>query len=213
MAGSAPKSSTSQQLRAVTSDSRLITGTLLGTPILGSVEYFLEKYGPAAGGNIVASLPQWRDFVRPNAPALGLLSARRYPYAFLSDVVKAMVKTARVGDEDAFIREIAAAGIDRAMSTTMRTMLRIATPQQLAASGQASWSSFHDTGRVEATSVGKEYYVRTTEWHRHEVIVCKISMEVRRRILERMGLRNVTARRERCLGWGHDDCVVRLRWD
>jgi hypothetical protein len=185
---------------------------MIGTPIVGACEVFLERHGPAAGAAVVAGLPQWREHLRPNTPALGLIGARKYPYIFIADLVRTMMSVTHAHDEDAFIRETAAAGIDRSMTTTMRTMLRFTRPEQLAAKAQESWSAFHDTGTVRVTIDGKDYLARVTDWQRHEVIVCKIALEVRRRIFERMGLKPTLARRERCVGWGHDDCVVRIRW-
>ena len=34
----------------------------------------------------------------------------------------------------------------------------------------------------------------------------------RRRLIERTGKTNVDARREKCVGFGHDVCVVRVKW-
>ncbi|MFI5298229.1 MAG: hypothetical protein ACHREM_09040 [Polyangiales bacterium] len=195
-----------------TSETRLVTGNMIGTPIVGATEVFLERNGPAAGASVVAALPQWREHLRPNTPALGLIGARKYPYPFIADLVRTMMHVTHVADEDAFLREYAAAGIDRSMTTTMRTMLRFTRPEHLAARGQESWRAFHDTGTVRVTIDGNDYMTRVTDWQRHEVIVCKIAMEVRRRIFERMGLKLTMVRRERCVGWGHEDCVIRIRW-
>ena len=207
------RSGTSGTRPAVSSEPRLGVGNLIGTPMVGSADEFIERYGPAAASSVVAALPQWREYVRPNAPSLGLIGARKYPYAFVSDLVRAMAKSVRAPDEDLYIRQIAAAGIDRSMSTTMRTLLRLSKPKAYADHAQETWSAFHDTGRVIATVTGNEYIARVTDWQHHEVVVCKISLEVRRRIFEKIGLKLVLARREKCVAWGHDACVNLFRWD
>ncbi len=70
---------------------------------------------------------------------------------------------------------------------------------------------FHDCGRVSVVSEEREYAVTVADWANHDGYVCRIAMEVRRSLIERTG-RRVEARRERCVSFGHDVCVVRLKW-
>ncbi len=189
-------------------------GTMVGTPLVGAMEWWLQRYGRAAGHEVLTRLsPSARAQLDPHHPSLGLLGARRYPYAMLSELFKAMAVVARAPSEDQFLREVAAAGIDAAMGTAMRVLLRLAAnPKSLAARGQEAWDMFHDSGRVQVVCSEHDYVSTITDWRGHDVVMCKIALEVRRRILEQMGLRDVTAHRERCVAWGHECCEVRLHW-
>src|SRR5688500_304555 len=80
-------------------------GSMIGTPIVGGVEYFTRTYGQAAANEIVARVPaQWAELLRPDVPSLGVLGARRYPYAFVGDLVYTMRTVANHPDEDRLIR-------------------------------------------------------------------------------------------------------------
>lgn len=187
---------------------------MMGTPLVGAIEYYLARYGRVAGHETVVRIPaRWRPLLEPHAPALGVLGSRKYPYPFIGDVVRTMAAVAKVPDEDAFFRELAVAGIDASLNTAMRVLLRYAsTPSSLAARGNEAWRMFHDSGHVTAVATEGEYLATTSEWANHDVVVCKVVMEVRRRLIERTGKSNVIARREKCLAWGHDVCSTRIRW-
>lgn len=195
-------------------DPALTVGNLVGTPMVGAIEWFAKKYGNAAAHEVVSKMPdRWRGWLRPNAPALGILGAKKYPYAFCGDLMRTVVQVSRVSDEDAFIREFAAAGIDASVGTVARILLRYAaTPQILAGRGQEAWSLFHDCGRVSVTCTEREYVTTITDWTNHDAMVCRISMEVRRRLIERSGKKVIESRRDKCVAWGHSLCIVRLRW-
>ncbi len=191
-------------------------GTMLGTPMIGAVDHYLTKYGRAAGHEVVARVsPKFKGLLLPHAPMLGLVGSRRYPYPFLGELVRTMATVVRVADEDAFIRELSIAGIDAAVNTAMRVLLRIAqSPESLAARGQEAWNLFHDSGRITILSVTEhEYMSQVDQWPNHDVTVCKVVMEVRRRLIQRTGKRHVEARREKCVAWGHDACTTRVRWE
>lgn len=192
----------------------MTVGNLSGTPMVGALEWYLKKYGNAAGHELVAKMPErWRGWLRPNAPALGILGAKKYPYAFCGDMVRTAMSVLHIGDEDKFIREFAAAGIDASVGTVARILLRYAaTPQSLASRGQEAWNLFHDAGRVHVVCTDNEYTVTITDWTNHDVAVCRISMEVRRRLIERSGRKVLECRRDKCVAWGHPNCVVTLRW-
>jgi hypothetical protein len=187
---------------------------MIGTPMVGAMSWWLGRWGPAAGHEVWTRLgPASRIYLDPHHETLGILGARRYPYAFLAELFRTMAAVSRAPSEDRFLRDLASAGIDAAMSTTMRVLLRIgATPERLAARGQEAWDLFHDSGKVSVTVRDRTYVSTITDWANHEVIVCKVALEVRRRILERTGLSDVSAHRERCVAWGHDCCEVRLTW-
>ncbi len=193
---------------------QLPPGNFTGTGMAGAVAYFLKRHGPAAGHAVVAKLlPRWRGYVTPNAPNLGLLGARRYPYPFVGELIRAMASSVHA-DEDRFIREVVAAGVDETVDTVARVMLRhMITVRHIAERGQELWNTFHDSGLVTITVVGENEYVATMrEWPNHDVIVCKMCMEGRRRLIERIGATDVEASRVRCLAWGHDVCEYRIRW-
>jgi hypothetical protein len=190
-------------------------GSMSGTPIVGAVQHFVRRYGAAAGHETIVQLPRkWRSFVRPHANALGLLGARRYPYAFIGDLVRAMSRAVHRHGDPSFVSELAVAGIDAAIDTSARVMLRLAaTPETIARRGQETWNLFHDTGRVSVRTLGrKEYVSSTSHWMNHDEIVCRICVEVRRRVFERAGLRDVRGERLECVGVGGASCVTRITW-
>ncbi|MBI2389925.1 MAG: hypothetical protein HYV09_10060 [Deltaproteobacteria bacterium] len=190
-------------------------GNLLGTAILGAVDYFIKKWGPAAAHTTITRLSQAsRAFVTPNAPSLGILAARRYPYPFVGELFRTMAAVAKV-PEDAFIREITAAGMDANLDTVGRVILRWAvTPQMIARRAQDMWNTFHDSGKVTVRVVSEHEYVSdVTDWPNHDVTVCKVAAEARRRIMERTGAKNVDVSRLACVSWGHDRCTFRVKWD
>jgi len=192
----------------------LAVGNMAGTPIVAAVEWYLKRYGTAAGHEVVVRMPQrWRGWLVPNSQNLGLLGAKWYPYPFVGDVMRTMMQGVRISDEDQFIRDVAAAGIDASVGTIARVLLRYAaTPQSLAAHGPSAWRLFHDSGQVSVVCTENEYVSTIAEWPNHEPLVCRLAMEVRRRLIERTGRRVIECRRDRCVGWGHPHCVVRLRW-
>ncbi len=197
------------------SSESLRLGNMFGTGVLGAIDYFEQRHGPAAMHALVAKLsPKWREVVRPNVPSMGVLGAKKYPYAFVGDMVRAMAVLARATDEDAFIREIASAGFDRTLDTVARVILRaIASPLDVAQRAPDLWRLFHDSGRLTIVEQGERHYLsQIAEWMGHDVAVCKLGVEAGRRIVERTGVRQVEARREKCVAWGHDVCVTRVRW-
>ncbi|MEO7095646.1 MAG: hypothetical protein ABI175_20480 [Polyangiales bacterium] len=190
-------------------------GNFYGSGIVGAVDYFIRRWGNAAAGALVAKLqPTHPGLVVPNAARLGLLGAKLYSYAFVGDLVRAMIAVVRPTDEDAFIREVVSAGMDETLSTVNRVLLRyVVTPEDHAKRAQQLWSAYHDSGTVNVLSSGKgEYVVEVSDWPNHDVMVCRICMEARRRILEKTGVGAVEAARTRCIAWGHDTCVARYRW-
>lgn len=189
-------------------------GNIVGTPLVGAVEWFVKKYGQAAAHEVTTRVaPRWPNMLSPHAPNLGLLGAKKYPQHFMGDVLRSMVAVTRPSDEDAFVRELSAAGIDASVGTVARILLRLAaTPQTLAARGQEAWNLFYDSGRVRVDVTENEYVSTITDWANHDAMVCRVSMEVRRRLIERTGRTVIECRRDRCVGWGHEACVVRIRW-
>jgi hypothetical protein len=190
------------------------TGRLSGSPLVGAADWIVRKYGPAASHELVLRLSaRWPGVLAPHAPSLGLLGARRYEYAFVGDFLRMGALVTKT-EEDAFIRATAIAGIEASMSTIARVVARYAaTPERLAARAQETWSTFHDSGRVEVVLGPREYVATLRDWAGHDVAVCKNAMEVRRHLLAHGGLRNVVAIREKCQAWGHDVCVTRVQWD
>ena len=190
-------------------------GNFYGSGIVGAVDYFTKRYGNAAAAAAVAKLqPRWPTLVSPNAERLGILGAKLYPYAFVGEMVRAMIAIVKPPDEDAFIRELVAAGMDITLSTVNRVLLRyVLTRKDHAARAQDIWNAYHDSGVVKVlVSTNDEYTVELSDWPAHDVSVCKICLEARRRVLEKSGLRNVDASRIKCQAWGHDVCVMRFRW-
>ena len=191
-------------------------GNFYGSAIVGAIDFFIQKYGPAAAHAVISRLPSaMRAHVKPNAPTMGLLGAKLYPYSFIGELVRAMVAVVKPPNgEDEFIREVVSAGMDATLATINRILLRwVVSPQTHAAHAQEVWNAYHDSGRVRVLSAtDNEYIVELSEWPNHDVTVCKICLEARRRVLEKTGLRNVEATRVKCLGWGHDVCVSRYRY-
>lgn len=190
-------------------------GNLRGSTVVGALEVFEQRHGRAASHEVIASLSaEWRRLVRPNVPVMGLLPSRLYPNEFVGEVVRTMARVVRAPDEDVFIRELAHGGIDQTLGTVHRLILRwVATPHEYAKRAQDVWDQYHDSGRVRVLSVtDHEYVVQVSEWAHHDVTVCKLSMEGRRRLLEKTGVRVLDGRREKCVGWGHDLCLMRYRW-
>ncbi len=190
-------------------------GSMSGTPIVGAVDHFVARHGRAAGYEVRARLPApWTEWIDPNAPSFGLLGSRWYPYPFVGALARTMAAAVRVTDEDSFVRDLAVAGIDAAMGTAMRIVLRYAvSPTALASKAEESWRLFHDSGRLLVLSLtGNELVTQVAEWPGHDVVVCKLNMEVQRRLLERTGARHVIGHRDKCVAWGHAACVSRVRW-
>jgi hypothetical protein len=190
------------------------TGNLRGSSIVGGLEYFERRYGRAASHEVVSMLaPQWRPLVKPNVPLLGLLPSRLYPYPFVGDLVRMMARVSK-RDEDVLIREVTDAAVDSTLGTVHRLVLRwVATPRDYARRAQEVWDQYHDAGRVTVLTVNDhEYLVQISDLPVHDVTVCKICLEGRRRILEKTGVTITDARREKCVTWGHDVCVMRYRF-
>jgi hypothetical protein len=185
-----------------------------GTALVGATEWFIKRYGNAAAHAVVAKLtPMHSSFVQPNTPLLGLLGARRYPYPFVGDMLRAMVSAVRA-NEDAFLRSYAAAGMDSTVDTVARVILRyLTTPTLIAKKSQEMWNVFNDAGRIEVTFLGdREYLAVMHDWPTHDTTVCKLCIEARRRVIERTGARNVEVTRTRCQAWGHPVCEHKISW-
>jgi hypothetical protein len=180
-----------------------------------SVIGFEKKYGPAAAHGVVAKIPaQHRDLVRANAPAIGILGARIYPYPFIGDFVRTMREVVNQRDEDAFVRELVYSGLDALVGTMHRVLVRwLVTPSTFLAKRQEVWELYHDEGTLDVLSqTEKDFVIRDRDWSNRDIVVCKINLEGRKRMLELMGLRGVEAVREKCRAWGDDVCDTRLRW-
>jgi hypothetical protein len=189
-------------------------GNFYGTGILGAVDHFLKKYGPAAAHEAIARLsPSNRVFVDPHAPRLGILAARKYPYPFVGELIRNMAQAVKLPEEP-FVREMTSAGIDATVNTVARVILRyMVTPEMIAERAQELWNTFHDAGVVTAKALGEhEYYSEITEWPNHDPTVCRICAEARRRLVERTGAKDVRVTRTACLAWGHDRCAFRVVW-
>jgi hypothetical protein len=192
-----------------------VRGNLSGEALVHAVDWYVEKYGNAAAAAVVAELPAaYRSLVRPNAQSLGLVSARRYPYAFVGALVDTMSKVVRAKDHDRFLAEMTDAGIDGATGMVMSVVLRYGvSPRGIARRAQELWDKFHDSGLVTVQVFGETEYVATvSHWASHDANVCKMTVQARRRIIERTGARDVVAIREKCQAWGHDVCIARVRW-
>lgn len=190
-------------------------GNFRGSAVVGCFAHFEERYGRAAVHAVIAALsPEMRAQVSPTAPHLGFLPTKLYSYALIGAVVRAMIAAVRPADEDAFLAELARAGMDRTLTTVNRLMLHyMLTPERYAARAQEIWSLYHDCGVVTVLPAKpNEYRVQLTDWPNHDSIVCRISLEARRRSLEHMGAVIVEARRERCQSFGHDECTQVFRW-
>jgi hypothetical protein len=189
-------------------------GNMRGAGVLGAVEYFARKYGPAAMHATITHLsPASRAFVRPNTPNFGLVPGQLYPNAFLGDLGRAMVAAVRV-DEDVFIRDFAGGGIDANLTSIHRIAIRLITSiETYMKRSQQLWDLYHDSGRVSVLPTAKnELLVQLHDWAAHDPFLCKVNVEGRRRILELLGLKNVQARRDKCQAWGHGVCLASYRW-
>lgn len=189
-------------------------GNFFGTGIRGGIEWYVRTYGPAAAQTAVMRMgPQHRAQLDPHDSALGILGARKYPYAFVGELMRAMAHAIRK-EEDPFLREIVGHGVDATLNTVGRAVLRyIVSPQMILSRAQEMWNVFHDCGRITVLSSNdNEYLAQTSEWPNHDVTVCKMCGEARRRIVEKIGGLTVEVRRERCQAWGHEACTYRLKW-
>ena len=190
-------------------------GNLRGSAVVGCLQYFLDRHGPAAMHAIVANLaPEHRALVQPNAPLLGLLPTRLYPYPMIGQLTRNMIQVIHAADEDVFLRAMAVAAMDSTLGTVNRLMLRwLVSPAQYAARTQEVWDLYHDSGRVKVLpGAANEFIVEISDWPNHDVTICKVVVESRRRILEKIGVRPIEARRSQCQAWGHPVCVQYLRW-
>lgn len=188
-------------------------GNFHGTGIRGGIEWFVRTFGPAAAQTAVTKMsPAYRAQLDPHDAALGILGARKYPYAFVGELMRSMASSVR-RDEDAFLREVVAHGVDATLNTVGRAVLRyLVSPQMIASRAQEMWNVFHDSGRIVILSqTDSEYIAQVNDWPNHDTTVCKMCGEGRRRVVERTGVQ-VEVRRERCQAWGHDVCTYRLKW-
>lgn len=189
-------------------------GNMYGSAFVGTMDGYLRQYGKAAAQEVISRLsPQWRRLLQPHAPSLGILGARKYPYAFIGELLKCMAATVKV-EEDVFLRQAATWGVDATLDTVSRIALRyVVSPQTVAERSPELWRVFHDCGRLTITSLtDHDFLSEVSDWPHHDVVVCKLGVEGGRRIVERTGAKNVEARREKCQAWGHDVCLTRIRW-
>jgi len=186
-----------------------------GSALYNSAEHFQKKYGNVAAATVIARMPaHFRGYVTPNAPALGILGARTYPYPFVGELVRSMRHVIHAPDEDLFVRELVDAGLDVLLTTMHRVVLRyLVSPWSFLERRQEIWDLYHTAGRLNVIAKTKtSYVIQDAEWPNTDAIVCKVNLEGRRRMLEHMGLKNIDARREKCRAWGHDSCETRFRW-
>lgn len=185
-----------------------------GSGLVGGVQHFVRTYGNVAAHSAIARLsPNSRMWIKPNADALGILGAKRYPYAFVGELVRAMAASIKKSEDD-YCREFAAHGVDFTLETVNRAVVRhFASPRMLADRAQELWNMYHSVGRVVIEWVGRsEYLASLHDWPDHDVTVCKVCMEARRRVLEHTRVKDLEVRREKCQAWGHDVCTNRVRW-
>lgn len=190
-----------------------VLGHFHGTGIRGGIEWFVRAYGPAAAHTAVMRMPlAHRSALDPHDSALGILGARKYSYAFVGELMRAMSAAVKV-DEDTFLRAVVHHGVDATLHTVGRAILRyVVSPKMITSRAQEMWNVFHDCGRITILSqTDHDYLAQITEWPNHDVTVCKMCGEARRRIVEKTGL-EVEVRRERCQAWGHDACTYRVKW-
>lgn len=201
--------------RPVGSTPPIAAGRFRGSALYHSFAHFEARHGPAAAHAVIARLPPaWRALVSPNAKALGILGARLYPYAFVGDAVRAMRDVVHAKDEDAFVRDLTVAGLEALLSTMHRVLLRwLVTPGAFLEHRQEIWNMYHDSGRLNVLSQSESSYaIEDADWPNTDPIVCKVNLEGRRIMLERMGLRRVEAIREKCRAWGHPSCITHFKW-
>ena len=192
-----------------------VRGNLAGGALVPAVEWYIERFGNAAASAVVSELPpQFRAHVKPHTAALGLLTARSYPYPFVGALVDTMAKVVRAKEPDVFVEELTRAGIDASLGMVMSVVLRYGvSPRGFARRAQELWDKFHDSGLITVlTNDEHEYVAQVSHWPAHHATVCKMSLYGRKRIVERTGARDVVAVREKCQAWGHEVCVARLRW-
>ena len=192
----------------------VVPGTLLGTAIVGAMDHFVEKHGRAAGHAMIDLLsPSARMWVHPHAPSLGFLGARRYPYAVVGELVRAIAKVTKATSEDAVHRELATAGLDASLGTVARAVLRLlVTPRLFCERAQEAWDAFHDSGVMLSEYGPHDFTSSITEWPNHDPTVCKLSTMSAGLLFERMGLPDVSVTRLECQTWGHPRCTMRVRW-
>lgn len=191
-----------------------VEGSFLGSGLVGGVQHFLKTYGNVAAHSVIARLsPSARLWVKPNADNFGILGAKKYPYAFVGELVRAMAAAVRK-NEDEYCREFAQKGVDFTLETVNRVVLRyMISPQSLTERAQELWNMYHSSGRIQTEWVNKsEYLVFIHEWRDHDVTVCKVCMEARRHIVALTRVHDLEVRREKCQAWGHDVCCNRVRW-
>ena len=188
-------------------------GNLLGTAIVGGIEWFIKRYGNVAAHSVLAQMPPAMQlWFSPNAPALGVLGARRYPYPVVGEVVRTMARVVKVPEDD-LARDMAIAGCDATLGTVARGVLRhLVTPRAMASNAQSMWDEFHDSGRLVARATDDEYLSEVHEWENHDVLVCKMSVAVCAWLIGRMGKQDVAVTRVSCRAWGHDVCTTRVRF-
>ena len=190
-------------------------GNLRGSAVSGGLQYFAERYGRAAIHDIYARQPaDARVWMSPHAPMLGLLPTRLYPYPNIGRLLRTMAQVVHATDEDAFLATLAHAGVNATMTTVNRIALRwLVSPSSYASRAQEIWNLYHDSGRLTVLpSAPNELVVQIDDWPNHDLTVCKVCVEGRRRILELIGVRPIEARRSKCRGWGDATCVQYLRW-
>ncbi len=190
-------------------------GHLYGTAFRGAITGFLGHYGHAAGSEVVSKIDaRYRAFVQPNHVSLGILASRKYPYAFVGELLRTMHTTVRAADEDAFIRQLGRWGVDATLDTVERVLIRyLVSPQAVAQRAPELWRIFHDCGRLTILKLtDTEFHSEVADWPHHDIRVCKLAVEGGRRLVERSGKTNVDAGRTKCQAWGHPTCVTRIKW-
>jgi hypothetical protein len=194
-------------------------GHLRGTAVVGALDHYVKRFGaPAAHETFKRLSAAARSYVDPHAPAMGLLGSRSYPYAVVGEILRVAGEVVRI-PEDAFLREVTAAAVDAQLGTVGRVLVHyLGSVELMLSRAQANWDLFHDSGRVHVLSItDRDYVVQVTELANHDVTVCKVSAEGRRRIAER--IRSATEKRpdvqvfrEKCVAWGDDACITRVRY-
>jgi hypothetical protein len=191
-----------------------VRGLMKGTVVGGGMDWFIKTYGAAAAHEVIARAgPATRAFLTPNTPSLGLLGSRSYPYPVIGDLVRTMAAVAKVPEED-FARALTAAAVTTAMSTVNRVAVRyLVSVRELARRAPEMWDMFYDSGRLTVLACDDhEYLVQGADWPQHDDTVCRLGMEARRFLVEKTGERHVQLFRDKCVRFGHDVCVSRVRW-
>lgn len=185
-----------------------------GTAVVGGFGAFAKKYGSAAVHEVYSRLsPIARHYVQPHATNFGLLGTRSYPYPVVGELLRTMCLVVRANEDD-FVRAIATAAMEASLSTVNRVVLRyLASLSTLSARAQEAWDLFHDSGRLRiVTRTDHEYVVEVSEWPNHDAMVCRLSMEGRRLLVEKTGIAAPELFRDKCQSWGQEVCVSRIRW-